>query len=55
VGLGRFSRDARGSGRAPFTFKILFLWERIAGEWWCKGDMYVVDKSSAPAAGSAQH
>ena len=42
-------------GVAPFTFKILFLWERIAGEWWCKGDMYVVDKSSAPAAGSAQH
>ena len=33
---------------APFTFKILFLWERIDGEWWCKGDMYVVDKSAAP-------
>jgi ketosteroid isomerase-like protein len=30
----------------PFTFKILFLWERIAGEWWCKGDMYVVDESA---------
>lgn len=24
-----------------FSFKILFLWERIDGEWWCKGDMYV--------------
>lgn len=24
----------------PFTFKILFLWEKIKGEWWCKGDMY---------------
>jgi len=24
----------------PFTFKILFLWEKINGEWWCKGDMY---------------
>jgi ketosteroid isomerase-like protein len=31
---------------APFTFKILFLWERIDGEWWCKGDIYVVDKSA---------
>ena len=40
---------------APFTFKILFLWEKVNGEWWCKGDMYVVDKSAAPAAGSAQH
>jgi ketosteroid isomerase-like protein len=29
---------------APFTFKILFLWENVDGEWWCKGDMYVVDK-----------
>ena len=34
----------------PFTFKILFLWERVAGEWWCKGDMYVIDESSAPSA-----
>ena len=34
---------------APFTFKILFLWERIDGEWWCKGDMYVLDKSAAGA------
>ena len=32
---------------APFTFKILFLWERVEGEWWCKGDMYVIDKSAA--------
>ena len=29
--------DAEG-----FSFKILFLWERIDGEWWCKGDMYVL-------------
>jgi ketosteroid isomerase-like protein len=35
---------------APFTFKIVFLWERINGEWWCKGDMYVLDKSAAPPA-----
>jgi ketosteroid isomerase-like protein len=35
---------------APFTFKILFLWERIDGEWWCKGDMYLIDKSAAPGA-----
>ncbi len=29
--------DAEG-----FSFKILFLWERRDGEWWCKGDMYVL-------------
>jgi ketosteroid isomerase-like protein len=40
---------------APFTFKMLFLWERTGGEWWCKGDMYVVDKSAAPATGSTTH
>ena len=39
---------------APFTFKILFLWERIDGEWWCKGDMYVVDKTAATAS-DTQH
>jgi ketosteroid isomerase-like protein len=39
---------------APFTFKILFLWENVNGEWWCKGDMYVVDKSGgAPAPAEA--
>jgi ketosteroid isomerase-like protein len=38
----------------PFTFKILFLWEKVNGEWWCKGDMYVVDKStSAPTTEEA--
>jgi len=29
---------------APFTFKILFLWERRDGEWICTGDIFVVDK-----------
>ena len=29
---------------APFSFKILFLWEKINGEWWCKGDMYVLGR-----------
>jgi hypothetical protein len=26
--------------QAPFTFKILFLWERRDGEWVCPGDIY---------------
>ena len=25
----------------PFSFKMLFLWERIGGEWWSHGEMYV--------------
>lgn len=25
----------------PLTFKMLFLWERINGEWWSHGEMYV--------------
>lgn len=29
-------------GMAPFTFKMLFLWEKIKGEWMSQGEMYVV-------------
>ena len=40
---------------APFTFKILFLWERVDGEWWCKGDMYLIDKSAAATTQAHAH
>ena len=32
----------------PFTFKMLFLWERINGEWWSKGEMYVLGEFDVP-------
>lgn len=35
---------------APFTFKMLFLWERIDGEWWSHGEMYVNSASEATRA-----
>ncbi len=25
----------------PFTLKIVFLWEKRDGEWWCVGDMFM--------------
>jgi uncharacterized protein (TIGR02246 family) len=28
----------------PFSFKILFLWEKVDGKWWCAGDMYTLGK-----------
>ncbi|MEM9532113.1 MAG: nuclear transport factor 2 family protein [Pseudomonadota bacterium] len=28
----------------PFSFAILFLWERRDGRWWCVGDMYNLGK-----------
>lgn len=32
----------------PFTFKMLFLWERIGGEWWSHGEMYVLGEFDIP-------
>jgi len=32
----------------PFTFKMLFLWERVDGEWWSKGEMYVMGEFDIP-------
>ena len=33
----------------PFTFKMLFLWERIDGEWWSHGEMYVLGEFEIPS------
>jgi len=32
----------RHKDAAPFSFKILFLWEKVGDEWWCAGDMFVL-------------
>jgi ketosteroid isomerase-like protein len=34
----------------PFSFKILFLWEKVNGEWWCKGDFYTLGRFGDEAA-----
>ncbi len=39
---------------APFTFKILFLWERRNGEWVCVGDIFVVDRPIQVAEPAAE-
>lgn len=32
----------------PFTFKMLFLWERVDGEWWSNGEVYVLGEFDIP-------
>lgn len=37
--------------KRSFTFTILFLWQKRDGQWWCVGDIYVVDHSKDQQAG----
>ena len=37
-----FHVEPADEGEEPFTFKMLFLWEKINGEWWSKGEMYTM-------------
>lgn len=37
-----FKVKPRDPAQKPFTFKILFLWEKINGKWMCKGDLFMV-------------
>ncbi len=37
-----FHVNPNAEGQEPFTFKLLFLWEKIEGEWWSHGEMYVM-------------
>jgi ketosteroid isomerase-like protein len=36
---------------APFTFKMLFLWEKIKGEWMSQGEMYVMGEFDTSTKG----
>jgi len=33
----------------PFSFKMLFLWENMEGEWWSHGEMYVPGAFDIPS------
>ena len=37
-----FHVNPNAEGQEPFTFKLLFLWEKLKGEWWSHGEMYVM-------------
>jgi ketosteroid isomerase-like protein len=42
-----FHVDPAEEGAEPFSFKMVFLWTKIDGEWWSKGEMYVMGEFKA--------
>lgn len=39
----------KGTNNQPEKYKFLFLWEKINGEWYVKGDMYVRGEFEKPS------
>jgi len=40
--LANFHVQPADEAVEPYVLKILFLWEKIEGEWWCVADMFTM-------------
>jgi len=43
-----FHVTPKDPAQQPFSFIILFLWEKRDGKWWCVGDMYTLGEMASP-------